>query len=180
MAHTYKVNPYLVKNFSYYNETVFDFLINTPDGTEVIGGGGRYDYLSSKITGKNIPSVGFFLNLDVIFRLLEIRNLYQAFKKSFKVYLCTQSPDLETMILQILQELHEKQLITILGADILKTKEEMENARRNECQVMIILREDNIREGKVLLHNLSKDKQEYVTLEGLIPSIEVIRKSLLH
>lgn len=178
LANDYKVNHFLFKNFSYYNETVFNFMINTPSGTQVIGGGGRYDFLSNQVTGKQIPAVGFYFNLDSIYHIMAERKLFMRSEKPFRVYVCSQSPELEIMILQIVQELHQQRISSLLSSEIADTNEELAIAMRNDCQALIILREENIREGKVLLRNIGKEKQDYIPLADLIPEIQLIRKSL--
>jgi histidyl-tRNA synthetase len=178
LANEYKINDNLFKNFSYYNETVFNFMINKNSEALLIGGGGRYDFLSNRITGKQIPAVGFYFNLDTIFKVMSERGLFQTPKPPFRVYICTQSEDLEIMLLQIVQELHQDNISTVISADIQDNVTEMQNAIKNECEAMIILRNDNIREGKTLLKNLVKDSQSYVALSDLLPEIDLIRKSV--
>jgi len=178
LANHYKVNDFLFKHFAYYNETVFNFVINTQEGPQIIGGGGRYDNLSQKIAGRQIPAVGFYLNLDLIFRIMEARNLFHAHQEPFRVYLCAQSPEMEIIMLQIVQELHQNGISTLISSDIKDTDEEIDYAFKHGCQAMIILRADNIREGKVLLRNLLKDKQDYVSLSDLLDDLTIIKKAL--
>jgi histidyl-tRNA synthetase len=154
-------------------------MINTASGPKVIGGGGRYDFLSNQVTGKQIPAVGFYFNLDILLQIMTERELFHPADRPFRVYLCSQSHELEIMILQIVQELHQQKLSTIISAEILDTEKEIENALRENCQAMVILRAENIREGKVLLRNMGKDKQGYIPLSDLIPEIQLIRKALL-
>jgi len=178
LGHKYKVNPQLYKNFAYYNETVFDF-VATQGGQEiVIGGGGRYDDLSAKIAGKKIPAVGFYLNLDIVFDLLESRNLFRAKNREFMVYLGSESENMEIMALQFAQELHGHGIKTIISPEINSATGEKSLAEKKGCALMLIIREDNIREGKILLRNLVKDHQEYVPLKDTIPAILVARKAL--
>ncbi len=180
LANQYQVNHYLFKNFSYYNETVFDFIIEHKGKPLIIGGGGRYDYLSSKITGKNIPAVGFYLNLDTIFEVLDSRQIFRPSRMPFCIYICSQSTDLEIMMLQIAQELHTHDIVTILSAENADTQVEITNALRKACSLMIILRDDNIREGKVLIRNLVKEHQDYISLSDIISEILIARKALQH
>ena len=82
-------------------------------------------------------------------------------------------------MLQIAQELHEQNIITILGADILPTEVEIKTAIKKGCNVMIILREENIREGKVLIRNLGKEHQDYTPLNQIINEILIARKATI-
>lgn len=180
LGNKYKVNPHLYKNFAYYNETVFDF-IATHEGKEiVIGGGGRYDYLSARITGKKIPAVGFYLNLDTVFELMETRGYFRLTEQDFKVYICSESENLEMMTLQIAQELHGQGIKTIISPEISNTNAEIQRAIAKGCAVMLIIRDDNIREGKILLRNLGKEHQDYVSLKDTLPAIMLARKALKH
>ncbi len=178
LGHRFRIDPLLFKNFAYYNETVFDFVIEQADGELTLGGGGRYDYLSSRITGRKIPAVGFYLDLDAIFRVMDARNLFRPVQKTFAVYLCAQSPEMEMMMLQIAQELHDEDIKTVLNTDIQDTDAEIKSARAHNCEIMISIREDNVRDGKLLLHNLVRDNQDYVQLNQLTQSVRMAQKTL--
>lgn len=56
------------RGFDYYDGVVFDVFAQGV-GTE-LGGGGRYDHLIGRF-GRNLPSTGFALDLDRLFRALE-------------------------------------------------------------------------------------------------------------
>ena len=178
LAHQYTVNPKLIKNFAYYNETVFDLVIQKNGNDLVIGGGGRYDYLSRMITGKNIPAVGFYLNMDSVFETMDRRGLFTPLDKDFSVYISTQSEDLEMMLLQIAQELHENDIKTVLSTDKHSITEDVDLATKAQCELMLVIRDENIREGKILMRNLIKEHQDYVKLDGIIDAILLARKSL--
>jgi len=178
LGNHYHVNHHLFKNFSYYNETVFDFIIDVDGKPVVIGGGGRYDYLSAKITGKRIPAVGFYLNLDTIFDVLDKGTKFVRPRSKFSVYLCSQSSELEIMMLQIAQELHAHEIVTIISSDVWDANIEQANANRKNCSLMIMLRDENIREGKVLIRNLAKNYQDYVALSNIVDEVLIARKAL--
>ncbi len=57
------------RGFDYYDGVVFDVF---SDGIEVeLGGGGRYNHLIGRF-GRNLPSTGFGLNVDRLFRSLNL------------------------------------------------------------------------------------------------------------
>ena len=178
LGNQYKVNPNLNKNFAYYNKTVFDFIAKHKGKEIIIGGGGRYDYLSALITGKRIPAVGFYLNLDSIFEIMESRGLFEEKDPEFTVYICAESPNLEMMTLQIVQELHSQQIKTIISPECRPAEHEIAIAKKKDCPIMLILRDDNIREGKILLRNLVKEEQKYISLKDTLPSIMLAKKAM--
>ncbi len=178
LGHPYRIDPRLFKNFAYYNETVFDFVIGAGENEQTVGGGGRYDYLSEKLNNIRIPAAGFYLDLERIFHAMEARNLFFVWRNDFSVYICAQSPDMEMMLLQIAQELHSQNIITVLSPDIRDSDEEQAQALANHCDLMIAIREENIREGKLLLFNLGRETQAYIPLNRLTESVEIARKTL--
>ena len=178
LAHDYTVNPKLFKNFAYYNETVFDLVLRSAGKEQVIGGGGRYDYLSRMITGKNIPAVGFYLNIDKIFEIMEHRDLFIPQDKSFSVYISSQNEDLDMMMLQIASELHENDIKTVLSASKHTMEEDQTLAHKSGCELLLVIRDENVREGKILMRNMIKDHQDYVSLNGIMDAILLARKSL--
>jgi histidyl-tRNA synthetase len=178
LTNSYRVDTHLYKSFAYYNETVFDFVVGRGENELVVGGGGRYDYLSAKITRKRIPAVGFYLDLNAIFALMERRSLFLAPKVQFAVYICAQSPNLEMMMLHIAQELHSDKIKTVLSAENNSSDAELAKARRHGCDLMIVLRDDNIREGRLLLRNIGREDQSYIPLNQISQSIRIARKSM--
>jgi histidyl-tRNA synthetase len=82
------------------------------------------------------------------------------------------------MTLQIAQELHSQQVKTIISPECKQIKEEIAIAKQNKCPIMIILREDNLREGKVLIRNLVKEEQNYISLKDTLSTILLARKSM--
>ena len=178
LAHEYSVNPRMFKNFAYYNETVFDLVIKSGGKELVIGGGGRYDFLSQMITGKKIPAVGFYLNIDAIFDALDRRGLFTPLDKSFSVYIASQSEDLEMMMLQIAQELNENDIKTVLSTDKHSIDEDVTLAQKALCELLIVIRDENVREGKILMRNIIKEHQDYIGLHEITDAILLARKSL--
>lgn len=178
LAHQYKVNPRLNKNFAYYNETVFDFVVKHNGEDLVIGGGGRYDNLSQMITGKNIPAVGFYLNIDLIFETMERRELFIPLDRSFSVYIASQSDELEMMMMQVAQELHIHDIKTVLSTDKHSIEEDIALANKTGCDLLIVIRDDNVREGKLLMRNLTKEHQDYVGLHEITSEVLLARKAL--
>ena len=61
-------DPTLVRGMSYYTGTIFE--IAMPDLGAACGGGGRYDKMVGKFTGKDVPACGFSIGFERIILLL--------------------------------------------------------------------------------------------------------------
>ncbi len=61
-------DPTLVRGMSYYTGTIFEIAIPGFGGS--CGGGGRYDKMVGKFTGKDVPACGFSIGFERIIMLL--------------------------------------------------------------------------------------------------------------
>uniref|UniRef100_UPI004057812F histidine--tRNA ligase n=1 Tax=Agathobacter sp. TaxID=2021311 RepID=UPI004057812F len=61
-------DPTLVRGMSYYTGTIFE--ISMPELGAACGGGGRYDRMVGKFTGKDVPACGFSIGFERIILLL--------------------------------------------------------------------------------------------------------------
>jgi histidyl-tRNA synthetase len=64
----YQVKSSLVRGLDYYNKTVFEITAGELGAQNSVGGGGRYDGLTSALGGPDLPAVGFATGLE---RLLQ-------------------------------------------------------------------------------------------------------------
>ena len=58
----------LVRGMSYYTGTIFEIVM--PEFGAACGGGGRYDAMVGKFTGKDVPACGFSIGFERIIMLL--------------------------------------------------------------------------------------------------------------
>lgn len=61
-------DPTLVRGMSYYTGTIFE--IEVPEFGSSVGGGGRYDKMVGKFTGKDMPACGFSIGFERIVTIL--------------------------------------------------------------------------------------------------------------
>lgn len=89
------------REFDYYDGIVFDVFT---DGIGIeLGGGGRYDHLIGRF-GREIPSTGFALNVDRIFRALNLVDTEKAVTETVLVVSsATQTKELASITRQLRQ-----------------------------------------------------------------------------
>lgn len=172
------VNPHLNMNFPYYNRLVFQYKILNKDEYKIIGSGGRYNNLVRMVTGNMYPAVGFSANIETLLAILEDKNLLPYPDKPFQVYVHTVNPDLETSLLQIVQELRDNEIIVIIGNSEQRSKVHLKTAQKEGCSLMITISNEAIREGKVQIENLAKKHKETINLRDILATITRLKKSL--
>jgi ATP phosphoribosyltransferase regulatory subunit len=95
------------RGFDYYDGIVFDVFT---DGIGVeLGGGGRYDHLIGRF-GRNLPSTGFALNVDRLFRAL---NLSDRTKSVGPEVLAVGPLGLSTRLVSVAQQLRQAGIRTV-------------------------------------------------------------------
>ena len=75
-------DPTLVRGMSYYTGTIFE--IAMPELGIACGGGGRYDKMIGKFTGKDVPACGFSIGFERIVLLL-MENGFQVPNENKKI-----------------------------------------------------------------------------------------------
>ncbi len=62
----------LIQSFDYYTGIVFEVVVNTPQGRQVVGQGGRYDHLLGVFhpQGRSYPGIGFMFRVEGLHQAL--------------------------------------------------------------------------------------------------------------
>lgn len=174
----YNYNSNLKRTYNYYNGMVFNLYVKQGDEDVLVGGGGRYDHLTRFVTGKEIPSIGFDLNLEIIFEMIKKNHLFPDNGFDFRVFICSESEDLLLNELQILQELHKKMIYTIQGKVNPDSRSALETAKEANCSVLIHIDNESLYQGKVEIFNIQKQHSYNISLESIIDELEIIKKSI--
>lgn len=75
-------DPSLVRGMSYYTGTIFEIAMTEFGGS--CGGGGRYDRMVGRFTGKDVPACGFSIGFERII-LIMMENGFRIPKENRKV-----------------------------------------------------------------------------------------------
>lgn len=89
-------DPTLVRGMSYYTGTIFEISMDEFGGS--VGGGGRYDEMIGKFTGRNTPAVGFSIGFERIVMLLLERGYKVPASRNKKVFLIEKDMPQEGML----------------------------------------------------------------------------------
>ena len=166
------INPYLFLNFDYYSGLIFNFYYSSAEKNTILIKGGRYDGLSKYISEKPISAVGFSLNIEETMQLLKNKNIFHQKELSFTVCLLTLSANMELLILQIEQELHENDINTVIFENIFEPEEINDLIIENKFDVYLIFREDFIRDGNVLAY--SNENIMDINVQNLIALSDIL------
>lgn len=170
----YNLNPYLVRGLDYYTKTVFEIYENTPIGRELgaLVGGGRYDNLVKLLGGKDTPAVGGAAGIERIIESIKNKKIHFPKSPRSQIFLAQLGKLAKRKSLKLLEEFRKADLpiIATLGKDSLKAQ--LSRANKIGAKYTLILGQKEALEGKILIRDMERGKQEIVKLDKIIEEIK--------
>lgn len=155
----YEIDSRLVRGLDYYTKTAFELISLNLGSQNAIAGGGRYDLLARELGGPDVSGVGFALGLERMLLILEkTRYNFNGSTKPF-VYIAYIGTEAQKLALMIAQNLRKRLIpceIELLNRSL---KSQMKEADRQGARYVIIVGEDEVRDGKFILRDMRKSEQ---------------------
>ena len=165
----------LARGLSYYTSTIFE-VVPTNNNIGSLCGGGRYDDLTEIFGYKNISGIGISFGIE---RIIEILNTNDLFPKKIEsnnnVLISYLSNNLIKNSLELANKLREKGIPTDLYSKKAKLKKQLQYANNNNIPFVIIIGEDEIRNGKYILKNMKDGNQNLLTINEIINKMSSIK-----
>ncbi|HEX2395325.1 MAG TPA: histidine--tRNA ligase [Bacteroidales bacterium] len=158
----------LARGLNYYTGTIIevkakDFEIGS------ICGGGRYDDLTGIFGLKEISGVGISFGADRIYDVMEHLNLFPAEAvQSSKVLFANFGEKESVHCISLVSELHKNGISAELYPDAVKLKKQMAYADARKIRYVVLVGENEMKEGILTIKNMDSGEQYTSTLEELI------------
>ena len=164
----YEVNPYLVRGLDYYTRTVFEIQPLGTGGQSTVGGGGRYDNLIELLGGKPTPAVGFATGIERIILNLQKQDIKLPQTSPTKVYVACLGEEAREPALKLAARLRQAGIGVTLAMDDRSLKSQLRQANTLGLSQAIIIGEEEVRSGSVILRDMAKGEQIQLPLEKAI------------
>ena len=161
-------DPTLVRGLDYYSSTVFEIVTNKLGSQGTVLGGGRYDNLLKELGDKDIPAFGFAAGVERVMML--IGDNYP--KDVPDVYIAWLGDDTIETAMKIADSLRKENVKVYVDYSSKGMKSHMKKADKLETKYCIILGEDELNKGIVLLKDFSTREQKEVKIEEIINHIK--------
>lgn len=155
----YVVNKLLVRGLDYYNRTVFEIKSNNLGSQNAVCGGGRYDLLVKNLGGQDTPAVGWAMGMERLYSLLP-----EMKSDGIAAYVVSNNT-LE--VIKLVEELRSQGISTDFDMTNKKFTKQLEKASK-VAKFAVILGEDEIKNNKVSIKNLSTSEQKIVERSNLL------------
>ena len=166
MGINYNLSPYLVRGFSYYNDTVYEFWpVNDKgeiSGKNSLAAGGRYDNYINSFGGEETPAFGLAIGVERTLSRIKDKSLLNFKKEDDIIFIAQLGDQAHMKCLQLFKELKEEgfRVRQCLSSDSLKIQ--LEEAVRIQAKTSLILGKKEIMDGTVLLRDMDSGAQETV------------------
>ena len=164
----YTEDSTLVRGLDYYSSTVFEIVTNKLGSQGTVLGGGRYDNLLKELGDKDIPAVGFATGVERIMMLLGEN--YP--KNNPDVYIAWLGENTSETALKIAESLRDNDIKVYIDYSEKGMKSHMKKADKLSVRYCIILGEDELNKGIVLLKDFSTREQKEVKIEEILNYIK--------
>lgn len=165
----YEVDPTLVRGLDYYSHVVFEFHFISPEGTNLgaVGGGGHYDNLLKEVGGPELSSVGFAFGVERLNSLLKEINPEDYAKDAIDAYVVTLG-EVKEDAFKVATELRRNNVKVDIGFTSKGMKAQIKIALRKNAKYLIIIGEDEVKNGLYQLKNTETQEQVSLSLEEIV------------
>jgi histidyl-tRNA synthetase len=157
----------LARGLNYYTGTIIEVkAADVPMGS--ICGGGRYDDLTGIFGLTGVSGVGISFGADRIYDVMNELNLFpEMIGATTKVLFVNFGPSEESYCLNLLSILRESGIPAEIFPDTAKMKKQLDYANRKKIPYVVLIGENEMKEGKLTLKNMQTGEQNTLAWEQL-------------
>ena len=168
----------LARGLSYYTGMIIE--VSPPKEIKIgsIGGGGRYDDLTSKFGLKNISGIGISFGFERIYYVMESLKLFpENIKKNTKVLFLNFGNELISNIHHEINKLRKNNISCELYPSKDKLKKQLSYANKKGILFVVIIGPEEFKEKKFIIRNMISGDQLIFSIKDLEVKINEIVKS---
>ncbi len=163
----------LARGLNYYTGSIFE--VQAPKGVQMgsIGGGGRYDDLTSIFGLKDMSGVGISFGLDRIYLVLEELHLFDKVLLPIPQILFVNFGEAEAIYsMKAVQRLRRKGITCELYPDSAKLKKQFNYANKRQIPFVVMVGTSEMETAQYTLKNMTTGEQETIPFEKLLSFVQ--------
>ncbi|AFW92370.1 histidyl-tRNA synthetase [Lactococcus cremoris subsp. cremoris UC509.9] len=170
----YTIDSHMVRGLDYYNDTIFEFIVNF-DGKELtVCGGGRYDGLVEYFDGPATPAFGFGLGIERLLMIAEKQEINFIPEETLDVYIAVMGEKANLEATKLAESLREQAFKVERDFSNRKLGAQFKTAEKLGAELIITLGEDEVRTGQIKVKHNQTRKQVETTLKAVHESFAPI------
>ena len=161
------INHRLVRGLDYYTRTVFEIQPEDAGAQSTIGGGGRYDNLIEELGGKPTPAIGFASGIERIILNLKKQDISVEALPRPEVFIAFAGNEVKAEAIKLASTLRRKGIGVIVTVGKKSLKSQLRQANNLNAHYAIILGEEELKGGSVILRDMKTTEQKTALIEEL-------------
>ena len=170
----YTLNPRMVRGLDYYTRTAFEVVSYDLGSQNAVTGGGRYDNLFQEIGGIDIPGIGFAIGME---RLISLLPKDREFIRHPHLFIAAPGKETQKEIYRLANQLHLEGIRAELDYETKSLKSQMRRADKLKARYVLILGEEEVKKGRVVLRNMEDKSQEELPMDNLL---NLLKSKIVH
>ena len=170
---TLKLDVTLARGLNYYTGAIFE--VSAPAGVAMgsIGGGGRYDDLTSIFGLKGVSGVGISFGLDRIAMVLEELNLFpENSNQAVQVLFANFGSDESLYSYKAIQSLRSNGIIAELYPEASKLKKQITYANKRNIPFVVLVGDQEMFSKRFTVKDMKSGTQESLNLQELLACLK--------
>ncbi len=173
---SYTVNQRLVRGLDYYNRTVFEWVTTSLGSQGTVCAGGRYDGLVEQLGGRSAPGVGFAMGLERLVLLVQAVNPEFKANSVVDIYLVSSGSGTQIPAMLLAEQVRDRlpgcRLMTNYGGG--NFKKQFARADKWGASVALVLGEDEVANGNVVVKDLRSGEQQTVPQSEVAAHVQAL------
>lgn len=163
----YEVNPRMVRGLDYYTKTTFEVVAKGMGAQNAVAAGGRYDHLIEELGGPDIPGIGFAIGMERLLLILPA----ESPPSSPPLFLSALGEEARREAFRLSYRLNLAGVNTMVDYEGRSLKAQMRRANKFGARYVLILGEDELRRGKVIIRDMEEKSQHEVPLTTVVEQV---------
>ncbi len=168
----FTIDKKLVRGLDYYTRTAFEILTGSLGAQNAVAGGGRYDGLTKTLGGPDQPAIGFAIGFDRLAEIMALEN--KDFQKKPEIFVAALGDEAWKKAYEWAGWLNLEGIRTEIDFSGKSLKSMMKRADRLYASHVLIVGENELKQGAVILRNMKTKEQHQISTKEIINNIKAV------
>ncbi len=164
----YELDHRMFRKLPYYSGVIFEFWEKNRGRSKAVGGGGRYDNLIERLSGKPAPAFNYVAGMERLVTQMKINKIKAPAKDDLHLFVAQLSVEAKKKCLKLMTQMHDRGIKAIGAIGECSMKEQIAMAERNKVPFMLLMGLTEVRDGTCIIREMKKGTQQTVKLEEAI------------
>lgn len=164
----YEIDPSIVRGLDYYTKTAFEIISKDIGTQNAVCGGGRYDGLVKECGGPDMPGVGFAMGLERLVLAIKAQNIEIPRADDISVFIVTIGQEADDFAYRLAKQLRDNGISCDKDHMGRSMKAQLKYADKIHSQYVLIIGDEEIERGVVILRHMATGDQKEISIDELI------------